>query len=78
MSKFVLEKVAMNAVRWPVLETNCKGLNKIIKNMNKLCKIIVNDLERVGMENSIFEKMKIYFYRNELVIYKNNNLFVFK
>ena len=45
-----------------------KGLNKIIKNIDNLCKIIINDLERIGMKNSIFEKIKIDFYRNELVL----------
>ena len=67
MSKSILEKVVVIAVRWPLLETDCKGLNKINKNMEKLCKIIKNDLERFWMKNSKFEKIKIYFYRNELV-----------
>ena len=68
MSKSNLEKVVVSAVRWPLLETDCTGLDKIIKNINNLCNIIINDLERIGMKNSIFEKIKIYFYRNELVL----------
>ena len=68
MSKSISEKVFMDAVRWPLLETDCKGLNKITKNMEKLCKIIINDLGRFWVKNSIFEKIKLYFYLNELVI----------
>ena len=68
MSKLNLEKVAVNAVRRPLMEIDCTGLDKIIKNSNNLCKIIRNDLERIGMKNSIFEKIKIDFYRNELVL----------
>ena len=68
MSKSNLEKVVVNAVRWPLMEFDCTGLDKIIKNSNNLCKIIINDLERIGMKNSIFEKIKIDFYRNELVL----------
>ena len=67
MSKSNLEKVAVSAVRWPLMEIDCTGLDKIIKNSNNLCKIIRNDLERFGMKNSIFEKIKTDFYRNELV-----------
>ena len=68
MSKSNLEKVAISAVRWPLMEIECTGLDKIIKNSNNLCKIIRNDLERIGMKNSLFEKIKIDFYRNELVL----------
>ena len=68
MSKSNLEKVAVSAVRWPFMEIDYTGLDKIIKNINNLCKIIRNDLERIGMKNSIFEKIKIDFYRNELVL----------
>ena len=68
MSKSNLEKVAVSAVRWPLMEIDCTGLDKIIKNINNLCKIIINDLERIRMKNSIFVKIKIDFYRNELVL----------
>ena len=68
MSKSNLKKVAISAVRCPLMEIDCTGLDKIIKNSNNLCKIIRNDLERIGMKNSIFEKIKIDFYRNELVL----------
>ena len=67
MSKSNLEKVAVSAVRWPLLEINCTGLDKIIKNINNLCKIIRNDLGKFGVKNSIFEKVKIDLYQNELV-----------
>ena len=49
------------------------GLDKIIKNINNLCKIIINDLERIRMKNSIFEKKKIYFYQNEQAINQKDN-----
>ena len=68
MSKSNLKKVAVSAVRWPLMEIDCTGLDKIIKNINNLSKIIRNDLGKIGMKNSIFEKIKIGFYRNELVI----------
>ena len=68
MSKSNLKKVAVSAVRWPLMEIDYAGLDKIIKNSNNLCKIIRNDLERFGMKNSIFEKIKIDFYQNELVL----------
>ena len=68
MSKSNLKKVAVNAVRWPLLEIDCTGLDKIIKNIDNLCKIIRNDLGRIELENSTFEKIKIDFYRNELVL----------
>ena len=69
MSKSNLKKVAVSAVRWSLMEIDCTGLDKIIKNSNNLCKIKKkNDLERIGMKNSIFEKIKIDFYRNELVL----------
>ena len=68
MSKSNLEKVAISAVRWPLMEMDCTGLDTIIKNSNNLCKIIRNDLEKIGMKNSIFERIKIDFYRNELVL----------
>ena len=77
MSKSNLEKVAVSAVRWPLMEIDCTGLDKIIKNSNNLCKIIRNDLERIGMKNSIFEKIKIDFYRNELVLNLNYNSIYF-
>ena len=67
-SKSNSKKVAVSAVRWPLMEVDCTGLDKIIKNSNNLCKIIRNDLERIGMKNSIFEKIKIDFYRNRLVL----------
>ena len=67
-SKSNLKKVAVSTVRWPLMEIDCTGLDKIIKNIDNLCKIIRNDLCRIGMKNSIFEKIKIDFYRNELVI----------
>ena len=67
MSKSNLEKVAVSAVRWLLMEIDCTGFDKIIKNSNNLCKIIRNDLESIGMKNSIFEKIKIDFYQNELV-----------
>ena len=67
-SKSNSKKVAVSAVRWPLMEIDCMGLDKIIKNSNNLCKIIRNDLERIGMKNSIFEKIKIDFYLNELVL----------
>ena len=68
MSKSNSKMVAVSAVRWPLIEIDCTGLDKVIKNCNNLCKIIRNDLERIGMKNSIFEKIKIDFYRNELVL----------
>ena len=67
-SKSNSKKVAVSAVRWPLLEIDCTGLDKIIKNSNNLYKIIGNDLGKIGMKNSIFEKIKIDFYRNELVL----------
>ena len=78
MSKSNLKKVAIRAVRWPLVEIDCTGLDKIIKNSNNLCKIIRNGLERIGMKNSIFEEIKIDFYRNELVLNKNYNPFIFE
>ena len=68
ISKPKLEKIAVSAVRWPLMEIDCTGLDKIIKNSNNLCKIIRKDLRRIGMKNSKFEKIKIDFYRNELVL----------
>ena len=68
MSKSNLEKVAVSAVQWPLMEIDCTGLDKIIKNNNNLCKIIRSDLRKIGVKNSIFEKIKIDFYRNELVL----------
>ena len=44
MSKSNLKKVAVSAVRWPLMEIDYTGLDKIIKNSNNLCKIIRNDL----------------------------------
>ena len=76
-SKSNSKKVAVSAVRWPLMEIDCTGLDKIIKNSNNLCKIIRNDLERIRMKNSIFEKIKIDFYRNELVLNKNYNSIYF-
>ena len=67
-SKSNSKKVAVSAVRWPLMEIDCTCLDKIIKNINNLSKIIRNDLERIEMKNSIFEKIKIDFYRNELVL----------
>ena len=78
MSKSNLEKVAVSAVRWPLMEIDCTGLDKIIKNSNNLCKIIRNDLRKFGMKKSIFEKIKIDFYQNELVWTKFKTRFVFK
>ena len=77
MSKSNLKKVAVSAVRWPLMETDCTGLDKIIKNINNLFKIIINDLERIGVKNSIFEKIKKYFYQNELVLNENYNSIYF-
>ena len=68
MSKSNLKKVVVSAVRWPLVEIDCTGLDKIIKNSNNLCKTIRNDLERIEMTNPKFEKIKIDFYRNELVL----------
>ena len=68
MSKTNLEKVAIGAVRWPLGEIDCTGLNKIIKNIYNLCKIIRNDLGKIKLKNSTFEMIKIDFYRNELVL----------
>ena len=68
MSKSNLKKVAVSAVRWPLMEIDCTGLDKIIKNINNLCKIKICELERTGMKNSTFEKLKVDFYRNELVL----------
>ena len=68
MSKSNLEKVAISAIRGPLMEIDCTGLDKIIKNSNNLCKIIRNDLGKIRVKNSIFEKIKIDFYRNELVL----------
>ena len=68
MSKSNLKMVAVSAVRWPLMEIDCTGLDKIIKNSNNLCKIIRNDLWRIKVKNSKFEKIKIDFYRNELVL----------
>ena len=33
-SKSNLEKVAVGAVQWPLMEIDCTGLDKIIKNIN--------------------------------------------
>ena len=77
-SKSNLKKVAIRAVRWPLMEIDCTGLDKIIKNSNNLCKIIRNDLWNIGLKNSIFEKIKIDFYRNELVWTRIITLFIFK
>ena len=68
MSKSNLEKVDVSAVRWPLMEIDCTGLDKIIKNFNNLCKIIRNDFGKIRMKNPMFEKIKIDFYRNELVL----------
>ena len=68
MSKSNLKKVAVSAVRWPLMEIDCTDLDKIIKNLEKLCKVIINNLERFWMKNSTFVKIKIYFYQNELVM----------
>ena len=68
MSKSNLEKVVVSAVRWPFMEFDCTGLDKIIKNIDNLCKIIICELERTGMKNSTFEMIKIDFCRNELVL----------
>ena len=61
MSKSNLEKVAVSAVRWLLMEIDCTGLDKIIKNINNLCKIIINDLERIRVKNLIFKKDKNIF-----------------
>ena len=50
MSKSNLEMVAVSAVQWPLMEIDCTGLDKIIKNSNNLCKIIRNDLGKFGDE----------------------------
>ena len=67
-SKSNLKKVAVSAVRWPLMEIDCTGLDKIIKNSNNLCKNHKKWFVKIGMKNSIFEKIKIDFYRNELVL----------
>ena len=56
MSKSNLKKVAVSAVRWPLMEIDCTGLDKIIKNSNNLCKIIRNDLERFGMKTPYLKR----------------------
>ena len=48
MSKSNLEKVVVSAVRWPLMESDCTSLDKINKNIDNLCKIIINDLEELG------------------------------
>ena len=50
------------------MEIDCTGLDKIIKNIDNLCKIIRNDLGKIGLKNSTFEGIKIDFCRNELVL----------
>ena len=64
MSKSNLEKVVVSAVRWPLMEIDCTGLDKIIKNINNLCKIIINDFERTRMKNPIFKKDNFFFEMN--------------
>ena len=44
-SKSNSKKVAVSAVRWPLMEIDCTVLDKISKNMEKLCKIIINNLD---------------------------------
>ena len=61
MSKSILEKVAVSVVRWPFMEIDCTGLDKIIKNINNLCKIIINDLERIRVKIFMFVKIKNIF-----------------
>ena len=56
MSTSISEKVVMDAVRWPLLETDCTSDNKINKNMEKLCKIIINDLERAWIKISYLKR----------------------
>ena len=43
------------------MEIDCTGLDKIIKNSNNLCKIIRNDLGKIGVKNSIIWKDKNRF-----------------
>ena len=50
MSKSTLKNVDVSAVRWPLMEIDCTGLDKIIKNINNLCKIIRNDLGKNWVE----------------------------
>ena len=69
MSKSNLKKVAVSAVRWPLMEIDCTGLNKIIKNSNNLCKIIRNDLWRTGVKIPTFVKVKMDFETNFKTIY---------
>ena len=61
MSKSNLKKVDVSVVRWPLSEIDCTGLDKIIKNIDNLCKIIICKSERTGMKNSTFERIKIDF-----------------
>ena len=61
MSKSNSKKVAVSAVRWPLMEIDCTGLDKIIKNINNLCKIRIYELERTRMKKSTFVKIKIVF-----------------
>ena len=68
MFKSNSKKVVVSAVRWPLMEIDCTCLDKIIKNIYNLCKITRNDLGKIGMKNTIFEKIKMDFYRNELVL----------
>ena len=44
MSKSNMEKVVISAVQWSLMEIDCTGRDKIVKNSNNLCKIIRNDL----------------------------------
>ena len=44
------------------------NFNKIIKNMEKICKIIITNLERFWMKNPKFEKIKyIFIEMNQLL-----------
>ena len=56
MSKSNLEKVVVSAVRWPLMEIDCAGLDKIIKNSNNLGKIIRNDLGKIGMKTPYLKR----------------------
>ena len=78
ISKSNLEKVAVSVVRWQFMEIDYTGLDKIIKHIDNLFKIIINDLERIWIKNSTFVKIKIDFYRNELDWTKFKTQFLFK
>ena len=56
MSKSNLEKFDVSAVRRPFMKIDYKGLNKIVKNISNLCKIIINDLKELGWKIPYFKR----------------------